>query len=173
MAHYCLGLVLLFSRRAEQAIAELEQALALDPNLAFAHAQIGFAKCVLGRPEETEAHVMEAMRLSPHDIGAYIWCDFIGIAKILLGQERPPSPGAQSPSRSNRSYPIAHFHYAAALALCGRTAEAESEVRAGLALAPNFTIRHYREDPLSDNPIYLAQRERILNGLRLAGAPKG
>ena len=44
---YCLALVLMFSRRTEQAIAELERALALDPNMAFAHAQIGFAKCLL------------------------------------------------------------------------------------------------------------------------------
>jgi tetratricopeptide (TPR) repeat protein len=54
---FCLALVLMFSRRTEQAIAELERALALDPNMAFAHAQIGFAKCLLGRPEETEANV--------------------------------------------------------------------------------------------------------------------
>jgi cytochrome c-type biogenesis protein CcmH/NrfG len=44
---YCLALVLMVSRRTEQAIAELERALALDPNMAFAHAQIGFAKCLL------------------------------------------------------------------------------------------------------------------------------
>ncbi len=173
MAHFCLGLVLLFSRRAEQAIAELKQALELDPNLAFAHAQIGLANSVLGRPEETEGHVMEAMRLSPHDVGAYIWCDFIGIAKILLGQDAAALPWCRKSVESNRSYPIAHFHFAAALALCGRTDEAEFEVKAGLALEPNFTIRHYREDTLSDNPVYLAQRRRILEGMKLARVPNG
>jgi hypothetical protein len=55
-------------------------------------------------------------------------------------------------------YPIAHFHYAAALGLCAQISEAEIEVKAGLALEPNFTIRHYREDTLSDNPVYLSQR---------------
>ena len=171
-AHYCLGLILLFSRRAEQAIAELEQALAFDPNLAFAHAQIGFTKSALGRAEETEDHVMEAMRLSPRDAGAYVWCDFIGIAKVLLGQNAAALPWSRRSVETNRNYPIAHFHYAAALALCGRTAEGGLEVKTGLALAPNFTIRHYREDVLSDNPTYLAQRVRILEGMRLAGAPE-
>ena len=97
MAHYCLGLILLFSRRAEQAIAELEQALALDRNLTFAHAQIGLAKTVLGHAEEMEGYVMEAMRLSPRDHGAYIWCDFLGIAKIVLQHPSgtPPSSRAQ------------------------------------------------------------------------------
>jgi len=30
---------------------------------------------------------MEAMRLSPRDHGAYVWCDFRGIAKIMLGRD--------------------------------------------------------------------------------------
>src|SRR5271166_5723143 len=70
LGHYCMGVLLVMSNRAEQGIDELNQALALDTNLAFAHAQIGFAKLVLGRAEETEAHVLEAMRLSPRDVGA-------------------------------------------------------------------------------------------------------
>src|SRR5271166_2211936 len=95
------------------------------------------------------------------------------VAKILLGQDAAALPWCRKSVESNRSYPIAHFHYAAALALCGRTDEAEIEVKAGLALEPNFTIRHYREDTLSDNPVYLAQRRRILQGMRLAGVPDG
>ena len=137
---YCLALVLMFSRRTEQAIAELERALALDPNMAFAHAQIGFAKCLLGRPEETEAHVKEAMRLSPLDPGVYIWYDFVCVAKTMTGQDEDAVPWGRKAAEANRGYPMAHFHYAAPLALCGRLAEARSEVTAGLALTPNFTI---------------------------------
>ena len=172
-AHYCLGLVLLFSKRAEEAIAEFERALALDPNLAFAQAHIGFARCLLGRPEEAEAHVMEALRLSPRDNGAYVWFDFLAISKILLGQDEAAIPWGRMSVESNRGYPIAHFHYAAALALRGRIGEAEAQVRAGLAIAPDFTVRGYREDALGDNQGYLSQRQRILEGLRLAGAPEG
>jgi TolB-like protein/class 3 adenylate cyclase/Tfp pilus assembly protein PilF len=173
MARVCTGLILLFSKRAEQSIAELQQALALDPNLAFVHAQIGFAKCVLGRPEETQAHVLDAMRLSPRDVRAYIWCDFMGIAKLLQGQDAEALAWFRRSLESNRTYPVAHFHCAAALALCGRTDEAGLEVKAGLALAPNFTVGRYRDAALSDNPTYLAQRLRILEAMRLAGAPEG
>ena len=173
MAHYCLGLILLFSRRAEQAIAELEQALALDRNLTFAHAQIGFAKTVLGHAEEMEGHVMEAMRLSPRDHGAYVWCDFLGIAKIMLGREAEAVTWCRRSVEANRLYPMARFHYAAALALCGRTEEAAFEAKEGLRLMPNFTVRRYADDARSDNPTYLAQRARILEGMRLAGVPEG
>ena len=172
-AHYCLGLILLFSREPEQAIAELERALSLDRNFAFAHAQIGFAKAVLGRAGETEAHVAEAMRLSPRDSGAYVWCDFLGVAEIMLGRDAEALHWCRRAVETNRGYPIARFHYAAALALCGRTDEARREAAEGLRLAPDFTVRRYRDSALSDNPTYLSQRERILEGMRLAGVPEG
>ena len=171
LGHYCLGLVLMFSRRPEQGIAELERALALNPNLAFAHAQIGFAKCVLGRPQETEAHVREAMRLSPRDSGAYIWFDFLCVADMLMGRDEEATDWGRKAVEANRLYPTARFHYAAALALRGRLAEARAEAQAGLAIWPGFTTRNYRADRLSDDPVYLETRERILSGLVLAGVP--
>ena len=54
-AHEVQGSVLNQTNRAARAIAEFERALALDPNLAAAHADIGDAKIFIGRAEETEA----------------------------------------------------------------------------------------------------------------------
>jgi tetratricopeptide (TPR) repeat protein len=47
--HFVLGLVQIFTNRAAQGIAQCERALALDRNLARAHASIGTAKFYLGR----------------------------------------------------------------------------------------------------------------------------
>ena len=48
------------------------------------------------------------------------------------------------------------------------------EVRnAGLRLDPNFTVARFRNEPRSKNPTFLAQRERIYDGLSLAGVPEG
>jgi len=63
-AHFALGTTLVRTLRAAQGIAELKRALALDRNLAVAHAEIGSAKLFLGRGGETEAHIDEAFRLS-------------------------------------------------------------------------------------------------------------
>jgi tetratricopeptide (TPR) repeat protein len=71
-AHLCLGQIYVYTNRADQGIAECERALALDRNLANAHAIIGFAKITVGRPEETEGHVHEAIRLSPRDTSLYV-----------------------------------------------------------------------------------------------------
>ena len=73
------------TKRAAEGIAECEHALALDRNLASAHAYIGFGKIFIGRAEETEAHIAEALRLSPRDTMAYLWMGIAGVAKICLG----------------------------------------------------------------------------------------
>jgi tetratricopeptide (TPR) repeat protein len=62
-----MGLVQIYTNRAAQGIAECQRALSLDSNFAEAHAIIGIAKFVIGRFEETETHVQEAIRLSPWD----------------------------------------------------------------------------------------------------------
>ena len=173
MAHYCLGLIFLLTNRAEQGIDELNLVLSLDPNFAFAHAHLGFADIVLGRAEEAEAHIAEALRLSPHDINAYVWYSFVGVAKLHLGQYEEAIVWFRKSVEANRSYPVAQFHYAAALALAGRIGDARRETKAGLAIAPEFTVRRYKEGLTSDNPRYLAQHERILEALRQAGLPEG
>ena len=71
LGHMLLGLVDIFTKRAAEGIAECEHALELDRNLADAHAIIGFGKIFIGRAEETEAHIVEALRLSPRDTSAY------------------------------------------------------------------------------------------------------
>ena len=61
-AYMMLGLVQTVTNRPFLAIAAFERALDLDRNLATAHAALGQAKGFIGRAEETEAHVQEALR---------------------------------------------------------------------------------------------------------------
>ena len=83
--HMTLGVVYIYTRRAAQGIAECEHALALDRNLAQAHANIGLGKHLIGRPEETETHIVETLRLSPRDTMASAWMFLAGNAKNQLG----------------------------------------------------------------------------------------
>ena len=89
----------MFTNRAAQGIRECEQALALDRNLADAHGCIGMAKYFVGRAEETEGHIREALRLSPRDIYAYRWMLFVGIAKAQLGADAEAATGCAGASR--------------------------------------------------------------------------
>jgi TolB-like protein/class 3 adenylate cyclase/Tfp pilus assembly protein PilF len=172
-AHALLGIAHIQTNRAAQGIAECEQALALDPNLAYAHASIGAAKIYIGRPAETEAHIREAFRLSPRDIGAYWWMMFLGNAKSFLGDDEQAVVWLRRSIDADRNLPFTHFNLAAVLAQLGRLDEARAAAQAGLALDPNFTLHRFRLGARSDNPTYLAQRERIYEGMRMAGVPEG
>jgi TolB-like protein/Tfp pilus assembly protein PilF len=170
-AHMFLGDVQGLTNRAAQGIAECEQALALDRNLANAHARIGLTKCYIGRGEETEAHVDEALRLSPRDTFTFRWLTFCAVAKLQLGADTEAAAWLRRSIEANRSYPLAHFLLAAALALLGHLAQAAAQ--AGLRLDPTFTIRRYRVNSPSDNPRFLAMRQRLYECMRKAGVPEG
>jgi TolB-like protein len=172
-AHWHLGHVKIFSNRVVQGIAECEQALALDQNLASAHGSIGVAKYLLARGAETEAHIQEALRLSPRDTEAYVWMMYAGFAKLHLDAYEEAVVRFSRSIEFNRNHPRPHFYLAAALAHLGRLDEAAAAVQAGLVLNPNFTLRSYRASPQSNNPGYLAKRERVHEGMRMAGVPEG
>jgi TolB-like protein/class 3 adenylate cyclase len=173
LAHYLLGLVQSVSNRATQSIATCEQALALDRNLAAAHGLIGGVKYFSGRGAETEAHTLEALRLSPRDTSRYLWLGWVGNAKTQLGADDEAVAWYRLSLDANRNFAGGHFFLAFALALLGQLGEARAAVQAGLALDPTWTIRRFRAAAASDNPTYLAGRERMYDGMRKAGAPEG
>jgi tetratricopeptide (TPR) repeat protein len=167
-----MSLVLGFINRLEMAIAECERTLALDRNLAMAHAVIGLHKLHLDRGEETEAHVQEALRLSPRDAWVFFWLAIMGYAKDFLGRYEEAVAWQQRSIQANANYPISQFHLAAALSHLGRLEEARAAAEAGLAREPKFTLAGFRAVKYSDSPAHLAWRERLVNGMRRAGVPE-
>jgi TolB-like protein/class 3 adenylate cyclase len=174
LGHTWLGLVDILTKRAAEGIAECEHALALDRNLAQAHALIGQGKIFIGRAEETEAHVAEGLRLSPRDTWAYACMNMVGLAKLHLGSYEQAVAWFRRSKEANRNFPSAYFNMAAALAHLGRLDEANSAVQTGLALNPAYTVSRVRAawTARSDDPNYLAQLEPIFDGLRKAGVPE-
>jgi TolB-like protein len=168
-AHLALGAVYILTKRAAQGIAECEQALVLNPNVADVHGVIGLGQFLMGQAVETERHILEAFRLSPRDIAAFWWMYCVGRAKIQLGADAEAVGWLRRSIEANRNFPLAHFMLGAALALVGAVDEARTAANAGLALNPGFTIRRFRDGASSDNPMYLAGRERVREGMRLAG----
>ena len=174
LGHMYLGLVDIMTKRAAEGIAECEHALALDRNLASAHSIIGFGKVCIGRAEETEAHIGEALRLSPRDTSAHIWMGVAGLAKLHIGSYEQAVAWCRRAIEANRNYPLPNFVLAAALAQLGRLDKAHSAVKAALALLPTFAISRARAayTARSDNPTYLAGLEPIFDGMCKAGVPE-
>ncbi len=172
-AHLWLGYVQILTNRASRGIGELERALTLNRNLGAAHAWIGLAKITLGRAEEAEAHIAEAFRISPSDGASFLWTHIQGVAKLHLARDEEATDLFRQSIDSSRNYPLNHFYNSAALSHLGRQSEAEAEVKAGLDISPSFSVARFRAGAESDNPVYLAQRERIAEGMLKAGAPEG
>jgi TolB-like protein/class 3 adenylate cyclase len=173
-AHMNMGLVHIWTRRAALGIAECEHALALDRNLAEAHSAIGLGKIFVGRAEETEAHIAEALRLSPRDTLAYLWMTNVGIAKNQIASWEQAVGWLRRAIEANRNFATAYFSLAVALAQLDRLDQARSAVQAGLALNPAYTISRVRAawTAMTDDPTHLAPRELVLEGLRKAGVPE-
>ncbi|WOH84667.1 winged helix-turn-helix domain-containing protein [Bradyrhizobium sp. BEA-2-5] len=175
-AHMLLGAVQIRTHRAAKGIAECRQALALDRNLADAYGFIGLGKHALGRGEEVEGHIQEALRLSPRDTRAFLWIMVVGMAKLMscTNADLEALDWLRRSIEANPNFALAHFHLAGALAMMGDLEEAQSSAKAGLALDPNFSIRRYDVNVvfLSDNPVWLAKRKRFYEGMRMAGVPE-
>jgi tetratricopeptide (TPR) repeat protein len=81
-------LTYIHTRRAQQAIAEAERALALDRNLAHARGGVlATANIATGRAEQVEGHVQDAIRLSPRDKDLYVWAMLAGMANLCLAED--------------------------------------------------------------------------------------
>jgi adenylate cyclase len=61
---------------------------------------------------------------------------------------------------------------ASAYAWTGRTGEAHAAVAELLKLMPHYTVDRWANEKFSDNPTFLAQYRRIIEGLRKAGLPE-
>ena len=172
-AHMALGLLYTFTRRVERGIAECEHALALDRNLAHARAGIGQGLILAGRDEETEDHILEALRLSPSDTMAATWMQAAAIAKSHLGLWDQAVDWGKRATRVDPNFAGAVFILAGALARLGRLDEARSVVARGLALRPLATVAGIRAfvDALTDNPVHRTRNEPLLEGMLEAGLP--
>ena len=172
-AHVTSGTVLFAKRAPERALREFNFAIGLDGNLAIAHAYVGVMKLLLGRGHETRAHVEQAMRLSPRDPFLFQWHFFIGLADVYLGRVVRGIESLRKTVEINPNWGHSHFILAGALGLAGLLEEAGEVCAVARRLAPHFTIAKFHAEAVSDNPVFLGQREHFCEGLRVAGVPEG
>jgi TolB-like protein/tetratricopeptide (TPR) repeat protein len=171
-AHVTFGTLLYGMRAPERALREFEFAIELDRNLAVAHGYVGLMKFFLGRAHETRGHVEEAIRLSPRDPLLFHWHYVIGVADIYIVRVVRALESLRKAIEINPNWALSHFVLAAGFAMAGLLADAADACAIARRLAPNFTVAKFRAQAVSDNPVYLTQRERLYEGLLLAGVPE-
>ena len=172
MAHFVKGEILRAGGKDfEAAIGEYEAAIAINPSLAPAYAQLGHAKIRAGRAEEAFVPLQTAIHLSPRDPLLNIWYWVICHAYTHLGRDDAAIEWCRR-SVAIGPFWISYVDLASAYAWTGRKDEAQAAVAELLKLMPNYTVDRWAHEGWSSNPVFLAQYQRIIEGLRKAGSPE-
>ena len=82
-AHHALGSASLFKRRFEDSLAAFESALSLNPNFSLAQGYYGLALSYCGRWQEASVAAQRALRLSPRDPFAAIFCGIAAYSQFV------------------------------------------------------------------------------------------
>ena len=162
------------TNRPSGGVRQCERALELDRNLASTRTRRSAqGEQRLGRAEETEAHVQEALRRVPRDMHSYLCCMFAGLAKFQLGQEEEAIGWMRRSIDANRSFPSSYFRLAALhWRVSAGSLKHGLRPKQDFALNPAFTIARFRAGATIDEPFEVAVRERYVDGLRKAGVPE-
>jgi tetratricopeptide (TPR) repeat protein len=153
----------------DEGAALLDQALALNQNLAWVWLFSGTAKVYLGDPETAIEQSERAMRLSPQDPHTFGMETVVAQAHFCLGRDAVASEWAESALRRRPDFLVAACVCAAAGALSGRPEIASRAMERVRTLAPGLRLDGLR----GFLPFRRSEHfDRWAEGLRLAGLPE-
>jgi Tfp pilus assembly protein PilF len=175
LALFVKALILERQGRLLEASTAAERCLDANPSFVVCTFAIGRNHVFRGEPERAIEYIDRAFLLSPHDDFLNLFCHFKAQALWMQHNDQDAIEWWQRSIATNPEFPIAHLFLTAALAIAGRKAEADQALRRYLSLprrraetladvARNYPI-------VSESPRWRASRERLLEGLRIAGMP--
>jgi len=147
----------------------IDQALALNPNLATAWLASGWAHIWLGEPEVALERLARATRLSPRDPQTFGMQTITACAHFLAGRYAEAAFWSEKALREQNNYLIAISILAASYALSGRAADARNAMAQIRQRDPTLRIANLKEAFPIYRPEHLA---RFAEGLRQAGLPE-
>jgi tetratricopeptide (TPR) repeat protein len=163
-AHWALGFSYLYQRQYEQAIAEMEQATAVEPSWANGYAGLAMALSYAGKSDEAVRMIEETLRRQPQTVDIHLWA--VGAAYYFAGK---PAEAIATLTQYLSRYPdilTSHLLLAAAYSELGQIAKARAAAAEVLRINPNFSLEiHKQREPIKD-PVML---ERHITALRRAG----
>jgi len=147
----------------------IDQALALNPNLALAWIFSGWVKISLGEPEAAVERIAHAMRLSPHDPYIFGMQSAMASAHLSAGRYAEAMFWAEKSIRTRPNYLLAACIVAASRGLAGQMEQARNAVAVLLRLDPDLRISNLKSIVSYLRPPDFA---KWVDGLRKAGLPE-
>ncbi len=168
-ARWALGRAYMIGAQQNQAIAEFETAIELNPNYAHAHYNLGWSLVLAGRSAESLSYLDTAERLSPHDPLQFAICAVRAHALILTDDLEAALIEAQRSARHPNTHANSRAPLVSVLGLLGRTEEARAELANIIAERPDYSCREYILSFPFQNQ---GDLDTILSGLTAAGVPE-
>jgi tetratricopeptide (TPR) repeat protein len=159
-----LHLLAVHNQIVEQALAEAERALTLEPNNPAFHHSLGDILCWAGRPVEGIEFYKKAIRLNPRATAHYL--NSLGWGYFLPERYDEAIAALKQSLALNPNFLYAHLNLAGVYSALNRDEEARIEVAEFLRLNPNFSFEVWRQRiPFKDPGLI----ERAVANLRKAG----
>ena len=138
--------------------------MALNPNSAFAHMNLGKILFFDGRCEESIPEYKKAIRLNPIPPNLYLWS--IGLAYCWTGQYEEAITWCEKAVCQEPDSFLAHLMMAGIYSWSGREEEARAEAAEVLRINPKFSLEKFEKRvPLKKK----TDKERWIGALRKAG----
>jgi adenylate cyclase len=171
MAHAVIGFLRRTEDRLAEARAELETAIALNRNNAWAIRQLGQTFMLGGQPEPCIPNAEKAIKLNPRDGLAFM---ALGKCHLLLGQVDEAMPWLRKAEAISPAAWFVHLKLAGALGLKGEIEGARAELAEMVRLKPDMnSVARIRGYVWYRNPQFQVLHDRtIIQGIRNAGFPE-
>ena len=166
-AHFAFGSTSMFLGRTERALAEMREAVRINPSHAAAYAIMAHLLCYVGQPGEGLESANRALRLSPYDPRRGLWIPALSQAYYLLKQYEDAITTARQALSLIPTNPVPARFLAASLGQLGRIAEAVP-VLALLRTSKEPTLAHVKD---IIETVYRVPKmtAHLLGGLKKAG----
>ena len=165
-AHYALASVYLFYRRFDDCLAEFELALRLNPSFSPARGIYGVALAYRGRWEEGDRAAREALKLSPRDPFAAIYCGVAAYCQYIGGNYAEAIRLSREALRHRTDFVGAHRVLTAALGMEGGADAAKTALEGLHRTQPNLTLAWLASELPFEHD---ADKAHYLEGFRRAG----
>src|SRR3954447_25575010 len=174
MAHATMGFLRRVENRLAESQIELERAVALDPNNAWALRQLGQTLMFEGKAEPAIPYVEKAIRLNPRDPSLFIAYMVMGKCNLLLGHVDLGIDLLRKAVAERPGLWLAHMKLAGGLGMRGDLDEARAEIAESLKLKPEMNlVARFRALSSYQEPGFQARHDKtIILGLRRAGFPE-
>jgi len=163
-AHSALGVLYAWSGRYDEAIAEAERGVELDPNSGQVYFNLGFLLRMAGKPKEAIPVIQKALRLEPMAPDNYI--RQLALDYFQAGDCKEALAVCEKGLKRQPDNLVSRVIMVAVYGSCGREAEARKEASEVLRINPKFSVESFMRNTPYKNP---SDRDRVVQGLRKAG----